>query len=220
MFFARRVDGVKVKKDLMGSQIWAMVVTLARLASTASMVASMASMVLMAPRATTVLASVALKAPMAGVSALRCRKLRIKLVRRWSYNSGMITVVYELGQNTPKTRLCSSTKLAVEDDGPICSRRVDDVKVKKEPMGCQLWALVVTMARVATMASMASMVWMAQGGTDVEVPLVASNGGDEWWARMCGVDGWRRWVASMGGVDGWRRWVTSMVDWGLRDRGH
>ena len=52
------------------------------------------------------------------------------------------------------------------------SRRVDDVKVEKDLMGCQIWATVVTMAWVATMASMASMVWMAQGSTDVEVPLV------------------------------------------------
>ena len=39
---------------------------------------------------------------------------------------------------------------------------------------------------VAAMASMASMVWMAQGGTDVEVLLVpmmvATNGGDGWLA--------------------------------------
>ena len=66
-------------------------------------------------------------------------------------------------------------------------------------MGSQIWAMVVTMAR---MASMASMVWMAQGSTDVEVPLVPMM------------------VASNGGVDGWRRMVASMVDWGLRHRGH
>ena len=84
------------------------------------------------------------------------------LVRRCSYNSGMITVVYELGLNSSKIWLCSTTILAVEDDGPRCSRRVDDVKVKKELMGCQLYALVVTMAWVATMATMASTVWIAQ----------------------------------------------------------
>ena len=161
---SRRVDVVKVNIELMGSQFWAMVVTLARMAS---MVASMASMVLMAPRATMVLAPAALKAPMAGVSALTWSKLRNKvlvyhpedlLVRRWSYNGGMITVVYELGLNSSNTWLCSTTILAGEDDGSRCSRRVDDVKVKKDLMGCQLWALVVTMAWVATMASM---VWMA-----------------------------------------------------------
>ena len=74
-------------------------------------------------------------------------------------------------------------------------------------MGCQLFALVVAMSCVATMASMASMVWMAQGSTDVGVPLVpmmvATNGG---------VGGWRRWMASMVGVDGWRRWWTGVVD--------
>ena len=75
-----------------------------------------------------------------------------------------------------------------------CSRRVDDVKVKKELMGCQLWALVGTLAGVATMASMASMVWMAQGSTDVEVLLVPMM------------------VASMDGVDGQRRCWTGVFD--------
>ena len=87
-------------------------------ASMASMVASMASMVLMALRATMVLASAALKAPKAGVSDLRWSKLRNKLlvyhpedllVRRWSYNCGMKTVVHELGLN-------SIEKLAVFHD--------------------------------------------------------------------------------------------------------
>ena len=68
------------------------------------------------------------------------------------------------------------------------TRRVDDVKVKKELMGSQIWA---------AMASMASMVWLAQGGTDVEVTLVpltvATIGGDELWSR---------WMASMVGVGG------------------
>ena len=95
------------------------------------------------------------------------------LVRRWSYNSGVISVVYELGQNSSKIWLCFKTILAEEEDGSRSSNQ--------EVIGCQLWALVVTMAWVATMASMASMVWMAQGGTDVEVSLVlmmvATNGG-------------------------------------------
>ena len=86
------------------------------------------------------------------------------VVMRWNFNNGGITVVYVLGQNTPKIWLCSSTKLAWEADRSRSSRRVDDVKVKKELMGCQIYAMVVTMAWVATMASMASMVWMAQGG--------------------------------------------------------
>ena len=38
------------------------------------------------------------------------------------------------------------------------------------------------------------MVWIAQGGTDVEVPLVPMM------------------VASMDGVDGWRRWWTGVFD--------
>ena len=146
------------------------------------------------------LASAALKSPKAGVSDLRWSKLRDMLlvylpedllVRRLSCNSGVITVVFELGQNSSKIWLCSTTIQAVEDDGPRCSRRVDDVKEKKELMGCQLWALVVTMAWVATMASM---VWMAHGGTDVEAPLVPMM------------------VASMDGVDGWRRWWTGVFD--------
>ena len=92
------------------------------------------------------LASAALKAPMAGVSALRWSKLRIKLlmyglevllVRRWSYNSGVILVVHELGQSSSKIWLCSTMILAEEDDGSRCSRRADDVKVNKELMGCQ-----------------------------------------------------------------------------------
>ena len=129
---------------------------------------------------------------MAGVTALRWRKLRNEMlvygpedlaVMRWSYNSGELTVVYELGQNTPKIWLCSTTILTGEDDGSRCSRRVDDAKVKKELMGCQIWALVVTLAWVATMSS--------------------ANGG---------IDGWRRWMASMGGVDGWRRWWTGVFD--------
>ena len=70
---SRRVDEVKVKKELMGSQIWAMVVTLAWRASMASMVASTASMVSMAPMASMVLAAAALKASMAGVTAQQWR---------------------------------------------------------------------------------------------------------------------------------------------------
>ena len=40
-----------------------------------------------------------------------------------------------------KIGLCSSTKLAREADGSRSSRRVDDVKVEKELMGCQIWAM-------------------------------------------------------------------------------
>ena len=62
---------------------------------------------------------------------------------RWIFNSGEIIVVYVLGQNTPKIWLCSSTKLAWEADGSRSSRPADDVKVEKELMGCQIWALLV-----------------------------------------------------------------------------
>ena len=120
--------------------------------------------------------------------------------------------------------LCSTTILAVEDDGPRCSRRVDDIKVKKELMGCQSWALVATMAWAATMASMVG--W--HKGALTWKPPGACDGGDEWWRRWLastvasngGVDGWRRWWLRMVGVGGWRRWFASMVDWGLRHGGH
>ena len=64
-------------------------------------------------------------------------------------------------------------------------KRVDDVKVEKELMGCHLWGLAVTMAWVAKMASMASMVWTTL------------------WRR------WRRWLRWIG-VD--RRWWTGVFD--------
>ena len=73
----------------------------------------------------------------------------------------MITVVCELGQNSSKIWLCSTTIMAVEDDGPRCSRRVDDAKMKNELMGCQLWALV--------------------GGDEWWLRMVASMVGVEWW---------------------------------------
>ena len=47
---------------------------------------------------------------------------------------------------------------------------------------------------MAWVATMASMLWMAQGGTDVEVPLVSLM------------------VASMDRVDGWRRWWAGVFD--------
>ena len=45
-----------------------------------------------------------------------------------------------------KTWQCSSTKQAWEADGSRSSRRVDEVKVKKEVMGSQIWVMVVTLA--------------------------------------------------------------------------
>ena len=81
------------------------------------------------------------------VTALRWRFLRsetlfyapeVLAVMRWIFSSGEITVVYVLGQNTPKILLCSSTKLAREAGGSRSSRRVDDVKVETELMGCQM----------------------------------------------------------------------------------
>ena len=108
---SRQVDVINVK-ELIGSQIWSMVVTWARMASMASMVASMASMVLMSPSATmedSISGSEGFRRLWTPV--LRWSKLGNKLlvygredllVRRWSYNSGVITVVYELGQNSSK----------------------------------------------------------------------------------------------------------------------
>ena len=40
------------------------------------------------------------------------------LVRRWSYDSGMIMVVCEEGLNSSKIWMCSTTILAVKEDGP------------------------------------------------------------------------------------------------------
>ena len=74
------------------------------------------------------------------------RRERERERERWSFNSEEITVVYVLGQNTPKSLLCPSTNLAWEADGSRSLRRVDDVKAKREVMGCQTWAMVVTMA--------------------------------------------------------------------------
>ena len=70
-----------------------------------------------------------------------------------------------------------------------------DVKMESELKDYQIWAVGAT---VASMASVASMIWMAEGGTDVEVPLVLVV------------------VAS----NGWRRCLASMVGWGLRHTGH
>ena len=175
-----------------------------------AVLASMVSLAPMASMVSMVMASMASRASIVGVTLVRWRILRsetlvnapkVLAVMRWILNSGEILVVFVLGQNTPTIWRCLSTKLAWEADGSRSSRRVDDVKVEKELMGCLIWAMVVTMAWVATMASMASMVWIARGGVDVEAPLVlmvvATNGG---------VDGWRRWMASMVGVYG-GNWV-------------
>ena len=56
---SRRVDVAKVKKELMGSQIWSVVVTWAMMASMASMVASMASMASMVASMVASMASMA-----------------------------------------------------------------------------------------------------------------------------------------------------------------
>ena len=116
----------------------------------ASMVASMASMVLMAPRATMETASAAMKASKAGAPVLRWSKLGNKppLHHQPFY------------ENSSNIWLVSTTIMAMEDDGPRCSRRVGDDKVKKELMGCHSWALV--------------------GGVD---------GWRRWMASMFGVDG-------------------------------
>ena len=67
-----------------------------------------------------------------------------------------------------KTWLCFSTKQAWEADGSRSLRRVDVFKVKKELMGSQIWAMVVTWARMASMvASMASMVFNGPRATMV-----------------------------------------------------
>ena len=157
------------------------------MASMASMEAPMASLASVAPTALMALASVALVVSRVWVSDLSSRKLSNEMLR------------FSRLENW----LGSSTKQTWVDGGSRSSRRVDVVQMKEELMGSLIWSVVMAWAR---MASMASMVWMAQGCTDVEVPLVllmvASNGGDGWW---------RRWLASNGGVEWWRRLVASMV---------
>ena len=93
-----------------------------------------ASMAPMATMALMVLASVALVASMVWVTAPRRRKLSNEMLR----------------YSPLKTWLCSSTKRAWEADGSRSSGRVDVVKVKKELMGSQIWAMVVTWARMAS----------------------------------------------------------------------
>ena len=73
-----------------------------------------------------------------------------------------------------KTWLCFSTKQAWEADGSRSSRRVDDAKVNEELMGCQMRAMVVTMAWVASNGGVDG--WRRwwtgvfdTGGTDVDV---------------------------------------------------
>ena len=74
-------------------------------------------------------------------------------------------------------------------EGDRSSRRVDKIDGEHSeglPSIEGWWAVV------ATMASMAPMVWLAQGSTDVEVPLVLAM----WWRRVAtkGDEWWRRWV--------------------------
>ena len=107
--------------------------------------AVLASMASLAPM---VLASMASMASMVGVATLRWRDLRNQtlvyapvdlVVMRWIFNSGEITVVYELGQNTPRIWLCSSTKLAWEDDGSRSSRRAMMVATNGGVDGWRRW---------------------------------------------------------------------------------
>ena len=101
-------------------------------------------------------------------------------------------------EKTPKFCLCSSTNLAWEADASRSSRRGRRCQSEEGADGLSHLGYGGDYGLVATMASMVSMMWMTQGCTDVEVHLVATNGG----------------------VDGWRRWLASMVGWGLRQRGH
>ena len=143
-------------------------------------------------------------------------------MRRWSHNSGMITVVFELGLDSSKIWLCSTTIVAVEDDGPRCSRRVDDVKVNKGADGLSLMGFGCDDGLRSydgvdgIEAPLVPMIVASNGGVDGWRRWMASDGGFEWWLRMVasmgGVDGWLRMVASDGGFEWWRRWVASMVD--------
>ena len=158
---SRRVDVGKMK-EFMGSLIGSVVMIWVRMASMAAMVASMASMVLMAPRATMEIASAALKASKAEAPVLRWSKLRNKLLvhQQPSY------------ENSPKIWMGSTSTMAEEDDGPTCSRRVDNAKMKLSVVSFGWWRRMV-----ASMDGVDGWLrWLAS--------MEVSNGG---------VDGWRRW---------------------------
>ena len=167
-------DGL-MKKELMGSLIWSVVMMWARMASMASMGASLILMVSMAPGARMEITSAALKDLKAVAPVLIWSKLENKLLvlQQPSY------------ENSSKIWLGSTTILAVEDDGP------DDAMVKVELMTCQLEAL--DDSDEWWRRWMASMVgfdgwrrwWTGvfdTEGTDVEVPLCPQWRG---WHAQC-----------------------------------
>ena len=80
---SRRVDVVKVKKELMGSQIWSVVVTWAMVASMASMVASMTSMASMASTELMVASMASMDAPMASFGSVAPTTLMALASRFW-----------------------------------------------------------------------------------------------------------------------------------------
>ena len=184
------VDVAEVKKELMGSQNWSVVVTWAMMASVASMVASMASMASMvAPMASmdstellvvsmtlmdASMASLASMAPgtlMALASGLGGLKDLPDLSKR-KLNNEMLRF------SRMENWLGSLTKQTWADGRSRSTSRVGVVKMKKELMGSLIWFVVMTQIEEG-----------ADGLSDMH------------WL-----------VASMDGVGGWRRWWTGVFD--------
>ena len=148
-----------VKKELMGSQIWSVVVTWAMMASMASMVASMASMASMESKE----APMASLASVTPVSRMALASLDLVASMVWVTDLNRRKLCNVMLKFPPlKTWICSLTKQAWDAEGSRSSRRVDDVNVKKELMGSQIWSVVVTWASMVAstelmVASRASM---------------------------------------------------------------
>ena len=236
---SRRVDVAKVKKELMGSQIWSVVLTWAMMVS---MVASMASVASTEMR----VSSVALGASRILVIVLIRRKLsdewlRLSPLESWLGSSKQTWVMTD-----PEAR-----------DGLM------SVKMKKELMGSLIWSVVTMWARMASMASMVSMApgarmeiasaalkdvkavapvlrWYKLGNKllvlqqssyensskiwlgSTLLMAVEDDGPDDAKVKIelmtCqlgalddGDERWRQWMASMAGFDGWRRWWIRRV---------
>ena len=82
-------------------------------------------------------ASMAPMATMASMASMVASMVWVTVLKRRKVSNEM------LRYSPLKTWLCSSTKQAWEADGSRSSRRVDFVKVKKELMGSQIWAIIV-----------------------------------------------------------------------------
>ena len=136
---SRRVDVAEVKKELMGSQIWSVVVTWAMMASMASTVASVASIISMASM---VVSMALMDAPMASLASMAARTLMalasVALVvsRIWVTDLSRRKWSNEMLRFSPMENwLGSSTKQTWVDGRSRSTRRVGVLKMKKELMG-------------------------------------------------------------------------------------